>query len=106
MGIRWGPNFVGGQYVRDAEGQLCFHTLPRPTPEEVTQVARWTYEGIARVLARQGPSLDGFGDTVDELADEQPALASCYSASVSDCQLLGAAPGEKKRASSSTRSAS
>lgn len=88
---------LDGVYVRDAAGQLCFHALPRPTASEVAEVSRWTYEGITRALARRGRSLDGFDDTVDEFADEQPALASCYSASVSDRQLLGAAPGEQTR---------
>jgi hypothetical protein len=88
---------LDGVYVRDADGHLRFHTLPRPTPEDVATVARWTHEGIARVLARLGRPLDGFDDGVDELADEQPALASCYGASVSDRQLLGASPGEQTR---------
>ena len=88
---------LDGVYVRDADGQLCFHTLPRPTPEEVIDIARWTHEGIARVLARQGRSLDEFDDTFDVFADEQPALASCYGASLSDRQLLGASPGAQTR---------
>jgi len=56
-------------------------------------------EGQVRpgVLARHGRSFDGFDDVVDELADEQPALASCYGASVGDRQLLGASPGEQTR---------
>ena len=84
-------------YVRDCDGRLCFHELDRPTPEEVIEIARWTYEGIARVLARQGRSLDEFDDTFDVFADEQPALASCYGASLSDRQLLGASPGAQTR---------
>ncbi|WP_181197423.1 transposase [Enhygromyxa salina] len=71
--------------------------LPKPTSEQVAEVARWTHEAIARVLARHGRSLDGFDDVVDVLADEQPALASCYGASVGDRQLLGASPGEQTR---------
>ena len=46
---------LDGVYVRDAEGRLSFHVLPRPTPEEVAEVARWTYEGITR--ARPARSL-------------------------------------------------
>lgn len=48
-------------------------------------------------LARRGRSLDGFDDAVDELADEQPALASGYGASAGDRQLPGASPGEQTR---------
>ena len=88
---------LDGVYVCDAEGRLRFHTLPRPTPEEVIEIARWTHEGIARVLARQGRSLDEFDDTFDEFADAQPALASCYGASLSDRQLLGTSPGARTR---------
>jgi hypothetical protein len=88
---------LDGVYVRDPEGQLHFHALSRPTPEEVAQVARWTHEAIARVLARHGRSLDDFDDAVDGLADEQPALASCYGAAVRDHQLLAASPGEQTR---------
>jgi hypothetical protein len=84
---------LDGVYVREPGGQLPFHALPRPTPEDVVQVARWTHEGIARVLARHGRLLDSF----DALADEQPALASCYDASVSDRQLLGPSPGQQTR---------
>ena len=35
--------------------------------------------------------------TLDVFADEQPALASCYGASLSDRQLLGASPGAQTR---------
>ena len=45
-------------------------------------------------MARHGRSLEGCDEGVDELALEQPALASCYGASLSDRQLLGAARGE------------
>jgi hypothetical protein len=48
-----------------------------------------------RVLERHGRSLEGADDTPDELAAEQPVLASCYAASAADVQLLGAAPGQK-----------
>ncbi|PRP91106.1 hypothetical protein ENSA5_58430 [Enhygromyxa salina] len=84
------PVVLDGVYISEADGQLRFHALPKPTPEQVSEVARWTYEAIARVLARHGRTLDGF-------ADEQPALASCYGASVSDRQLQGASPGEQTR---------
>ena len=99
QGFSWRTHclVLDGVYVRGADGQLCFHTLPRPTPEEVIDIARWTHEGIARVLARQGRSLDEFDDTFDVFADEQPALASCYGASLSDRQLLGASPGAQTR---------
>ena len=48
-----------------------------------------------RVLERHGRSLESVDDTPDELAAEQPVLASCYAASASDVQLLGARPGQK-----------
>jgi len=97
---------LDGVYVRDDANVLQFHALSTPTPEQVAEVARWTYEGLARVCERHGRSfdeLDTDADT-DELAHDQPALAACYGASVSDRQLLGAAPGNA-RASSCIRSA-
>jgi len=90
---------LDGVYVRDDAGLLRFHALPNPTIEQVADVARWTYEGLARVCERHGRSLDELdtdADT-DELAHDQPALAACYGASVSDRQLLGAAPGQRTR---------
>lgn len=39
---------LDGVYVHDGEGQLHFHALPRPTPEQVAEAARWTHEAIAR----------------------------------------------------------
>ena len=71
--------------------------LGTPTAEEVAEVARWTHERLQEVLERHGRSLDGFDDAPDELAQEQPALASCYAASVGDQQLLGEAPGQRTR---------
>jgi hypothetical protein len=58
---------LDGVYVRGPAGPLHFHALPRPTLEQVAEVARWTHEAIARVLARRGRTLDGF----DAAADEQ-----------------------------------
>ncbi len=90
---------LDGVYVRDDANVLQFHALSTPTPEQVAEVARWTYEGLARVCERHGRSfdeLDTDADT-DELAHDQPALAACYGASVSDRQLLGAAPGQRTR---------
>ncbi|KIG12336.1 Transposon-like protein [Enhygromyxa salina] len=46
---------------------------------------------------RHGRSLDDLDDATDELALDQPALAACYGASVSDRQLLGAAAGQRTR---------
>ncbi|PRP94047.1 putative transposase [Enhygromyxa salina] len=88
---------LDGVYVREAEGGLRFHELRKPNAEELVEVARWTYEALARVMARHGRSLEGCDTGEDELSLEQPALASCYSASLSDRQLLGAAPGERTR---------
>ena len=43
---------LDGVYVRDDAGVLQFHALSTPTPEHVADVARWTYEGLARVCER------------------------------------------------------
>jgi hypothetical protein len=43
---------LDGVYVRVGDGELRFHALPKPTPEEVAAIARWTHDAIARVLAR------------------------------------------------------
>ena len=55
------------------------------------------HERIVRVLQRQGRSFDEFESAPDELAQDQPVLASCYGASVGDRQLLGADPGQRTR---------
>ena len=47
--------------------------------------------------SRHGRSLDELDDAPDELAANQPILASCYAASVGDRQLLGSAPGQRTR---------
>jgi hypothetical protein len=93
---------LDGVYVRDDAGVLQFHALSTPTPEHVARVARWTYEGLARVCERHGRSLDQLDDAdadadADELTHDQPALAACYGASVSDRQLLGDTPGQPTR---------
>jgi hypothetical protein len=46
-------------------------------PEQVAEVACWTYEGLGRVCERHGRSLDELDDDADELALDQPALAAC-----------------------------
>ena len=91
---------LDGVYVRDERGVLCFHELGAPTHEEITDVARWTHERLARVLASHGRSLDELADddaAADVLVQEQPVLASCYGASAADQQLLGDAPGQQTR---------
>jgi hypothetical protein len=60
---------LDGVYVRGPAGPLHFHALPRPTLEQVAEVARWTPEAIARVLAQRGRTLDGF-DAADEALAE------------------------------------
>ncbi|KIG14684.1 hypothetical protein DB30_06410 [Enhygromyxa salina] len=54
-------------------------------------VAKWTHERLGRVFERHGRSLDELAgdDAPDLLAQDQPALAACYGASVADRQLLG-----------------
>jgi hypothetical protein len=97
--LRLNPHFhtlaLDGVYVRDEDGKLRFHELGAPTGEEVLEVARSTHERLVRVLERHGRSLEGFDETPDTLAAEQPVLASCYAASAADVQLLGAAPGQR-----------
>jgi len=88
---------LDGVYVRDDASVPRFHALCDPTPEQVADVARWTHERLVRVCARHGRSLDELDDASDELGLDQPALAACYGASVSDLQLLGAAAGQRTR---------
>ena len=57
-------------------------------------MARWTYQGVCRVLSKHGRSLEGIEEVAEPVA-EQPVLASCYGASASDVQLLGAQPGQR-----------
>ena len=41
---------IDGVYVRDEEGELQFYPLPKPTAEDVMQVAMWTHERLLKVL--------------------------------------------------------
>ncbi len=50
---------------------------------------------MCRVLAKHGRSLEGIEEVAEPLVVEQPVLASCYGASASDVQLLGAQPGQR-----------
>jgi Putative transposase len=84
---------LDGVYVRDAARVLVFHALPAPSAEDVQDVAERTYALLQKVLARHGRSLDGEPD--DAFASEQAVLASCYGASASDLQLLGANAGQR-----------
>jgi hypothetical protein len=97
--LRVNPHFhtlaLDGVYVSGDQGELAFHPLPAPSADEVAEVAARTHAGIVRVLERHGRSLESADDTPDELASEQPVLASCYAASAGDLQLLGAAPGQR-----------
>ncbi|KIG16812.1 Transposon-like protein [Enhygromyxa salina] len=88
-----------GVYVRDDEGELRFHSLGAPTSRQLTEVAKWTPERLGRVLERHGRSFDELAceDAPELLAQEQPALASCYRASVADRKRLGDAPGQQTR---------
>ena len=86
---------LDGVYVRGATGELRFCKLTSPTAEHVAEVAHWTHERLADVLESHGRSLDELDDAPDELAQDQPALASCYGAAIGDRQLLGADPGQR-----------
>ncbi|MCP4387074.1 MAG: transposase [Gammaproteobacteria bacterium] len=82
---------LDGVYVKGADGEPHFHALDAPSTEEVAQVAAWTHAGI---LKRRGTDCE-LVDDIDPVMDEHPALASCYSASANDTQLLGLEPGSK-----------
>jgi hypothetical protein len=99
MNVHFHTLVLDGVYVRDDAGPVRFRPLPSPTPDEVADVARGTYERLVCVLERHGRSLDGLDDddAPDELSQDQPALASCYAASLADRQLLGAEPGRRTR---------
>jgi hypothetical protein len=88
---------LDGVYVKDEAGELHFHDLGDPTPEEIAQVATWTHARLVQVLERHGRSLDASDDAPDVLAQDQPALAMVYGASAGDRQLLSDAPGQRTR---------
>ena len=56
---------LDGVYVRDDANVLQSHALSTPTPEQVAEVARWTYEGLARVCERHGRSFDELDTDAD-----------------------------------------
>jgi len=89
--LRLSPHFhtlaADGAWVSGEDGELRFLPLPEPTAEEVAQLASWTHARLLVVLERHG--------RLDDLAADQPVLASCYGAAAADVQILGAEPGSR-----------
>ncbi len=90
---------LDGVSVRDTDGELTFHELGPPTPEEVAAVARSTRAALEEVCQRHGRWLKGDSGSTEgylsALELEEPVLAGLVSASASDLELLGDRPCER-----------
>ena len=68
---------LDGVYVKSDDGGLRFLRLPRPSADEVYDVAFRTAKKVVAMLEKKGRSADGASN--DEAESEiEPALLSCY----------------------------
>ena len=90
---------LDGVYVEGAgdadAGALEFMALPAPSADDVLDVAQRTAKRVAALLEKRGRSLDGGEDPSAKLAQDQPVLASCYSAAAEGKVLLGERAGQR-----------
>ena len=91
---------LDGVYVERAgdageAGALVFMALPAPSADEVLDVAQRTAKRVAALLEKRGRALDGGDDASSKLAQDQPVLASCYSAAAEGKVLLGDRAGQR-----------
>lgn len=70
---------LDGVYVKQ-NGLPVFYPLPHPTEHDVNWVASTAWGRIEKILKKHGRLPDD-DDAIDQLSDEQPVLAHCYSQS-------------------------
>jgi hypothetical protein len=77
-----------------AQEQLKFRALPKPTHEEIEQVAWNTCQRAMKILEKRGMWIEG-DPGEDLLAQEEPALASLASASIQGTLVMGPKAGQR-----------
>jgi hypothetical protein len=87
---------LDGVFVRDDDGELEFHELDEPSPEQVAEAAARTAARVIKLLEKAGRSLDSefHNDEGEEFALRQPALASLYAAAARGMDLSGDRAGQ------------
>ncbi len=69
---------LDGVYVKNEDGEsLRFLRMPKPTEEEVYEVAFRTAKKVASILEKRGRTLDGTSSG-EEGTELEPALLACY----------------------------
>jgi Putative transposase len=96
LNVHFHSLFLDGVFVRDEDGELEFHELDEPSPEQVADVAARTARRVIKLLERAGKSLDSelSDEEVDDFVQRQPALASLYAAAARGVDLSGERAGQ------------
>jgi hypothetical protein len=96
LNVHFHSLFLDGVFVRDDEGELVFHELPEPSPQQVAEVAARTAKRVIKLLEKAGRHLDSDfqDDDVDDFSDRQPALAFVYAAAARGVDISGERAGQ------------
>ncbi len=96
MNVHFHSLFLAGAFVRGEDGELEFHELDEPSPEQAAEVAERTAKRVAKLLEKEGRSLDSAlqDDEEEDFAHRQPALASLYAAAARGVDLSGDRAGQ------------
>jgi hypothetical protein len=96
LNVHFHSLFLDGVYVRGDDGELDFHELDEPTPEQVAAVAERTAKRVIKLLEKAGKHLDSelHDDETDEFVMRQPALASLYAAAARGVDLSSDRAGQ------------
>jgi len=79
----------------EADSGIEWHTLPAPSSGDVAQIAWEVCQRVTKALQRRGLYMLGEGDDMDELAQREPLLAACYSASIQGFISTGQRAGQR-----------
>lgn len=96
LNVHFHSLFLDGVFVRGDDGELDFHEMDEPTPEQVADVAERTAKRVIKLLEKAGKSLDSEfqDDEADEFVTRQPALASLYAAAARGIDISGDLAGQ------------
>ena len=86
---------LDGVFTMSESGEPRFHKVPSPTQEQIAGLVKTIRKRVIRLLAKRGITIGGEDMEFDELADEYPALAGTYAASVQNLVALGPRSGRR-----------